>query len=242
MPHTKNPIFCAIDTKDIDHARALATAIAPHVGGIKLGLEFFTSHGVEGVKQVVAGLSLPLFLDLKFYDIPNTVAQAVASCVRSLDIAILTLHASGGSAMMQAAVAAARQEAAKKNTAAPLIAAVTVLTSMDQQDLSTLGITHSVEQQALELAKLAQKSGCDAVVCSAHELDAIKQHCGADFKTIVPGIRPEGTASNDQQRIMTPKQALAHGADFLVIGRPITQSANPADAAEGILQGLQKAK
>lgn len=236
MPSKKNPVFCAIDTKDLAHAKALCNEIAPYIGGIKLGLEFFVTHGVAGVKQVTEGLDLPLFLDLKFYDIPNTVAEAVRSCVRQLDIAILTLHASGGSAMIKAATKAASEEAKAQKKRVPLVVGVTVLTSMSEKDLSDTGIMRSLDLQATQLALLAKEAGCKGVVCSAYELRNIKETCGAAFKAVVPGIRPEGSAQDDQNRIMTPAQAIENGADYLVIGRPITQSDNPAEAAKSIAQ------
>lgn len=230
----KNPIFCAIDTKEVHHAKQLCQQISPYIGGVKLGLEFFVANGVEGVKEVVKGLDLPLFLDLKFHDIPNTVAQAVRSSIKELDISILTLHITGGKNMIQQALEAAHDESSKLGKTPPLIAGVTILTSMDQQDLKDTGISHTVEEQVSELARFAKKSGLEGVVCSAMELSSIKEQCGKEFKTIVPGIRPEGSSCDDQNRIMTPKQALNLGADYLVIGRPITKSNNPAEAAKSI--------
>jgi orotidine-5'-phosphate decarboxylase len=233
-----NPIFCAIDTKDVAQAKVLAASIAPHVGGIKLGLEFFVANGAAGVAQVVDGLNLPIFLDLKFHDIPNTVAQAVRSAVRHLDIAILTVHACGGKTMMEAAAQAAREEADACGKAAPIVVGVTVLTSMSQDDLAQTGAAHDVESQVKALALLAKASGLDGVVCSAKELEIVKQACGRDFKAVVPGIRPAGSDANDQKRVMTPQDAMAHGADYLVIGRPITQSEDPAGAAKAIASTL----
>lgn len=232
----KNPVICAADTKSVDAALHLTREIAPHVGAIKLGLEFFTSNGATGVQEI-AGLGLPIFLDLKFYDIPNTVYEAVYAATQA-GIAILTIHASGGATMMQAAAKAAKQASIDKKIDRPLIVGVTVLTSMDISDLQEIGVERRVDEQVVALAQLAKQSGLDGVVCSAHEIQAIKKACGDDFKTVVPGIRPELSQHNDQKRVMTPSQAIASGADFLVIGRPITQSDSPKEAAKAIAAAL----
>ncbi len=259
-----NPIFCAIDTTDLDKATRTIGAIAPHVGGVKLGLEFFTHHGVEGVKRAVPE-GLPLFLDLKFHDIPNTVAGAVKA-LKGLNIHMFTLHASGGEAMMIAA-----RDAAKMLTPIPRVLGVTVLTSMDAGDMNAIGVSGEVEAQVLRLGELAKRSGIDGAVCSPHEIATLRnlyplphrgrvgvgaftaqsqsvvQACpppslppvgGGEFLLVVPGIRPEGAAKGDQKRVMTPKEALALGASYLVIGRPITDATDPAKAAKNIMQSL----
>lgn len=226
----KNPVFCAIDTPDLQKAKDLAAQIAPHVGGIKLGLEFFSAHGPAGI-CAVAG-DLPLFLDLKFHDIPNTVAAAVHA-ILPLEPSYITLHASGGEEMMRAAA-----QAAGETETPPKLLAVTVLTSLESADLLATGQQGPASDQVLRLAMLAQKSGMDGVVCSAHEIRAVRQSCGEDFTLMVPGIRPQGAQSHDQKRVMTPAEALKNGADYLVIGRPITASANPAQSAKDIAASL----
>ncbi|MFO1073378.1 MAG: orotidine-5'-phosphate decarboxylase [Geminicoccaceae bacterium] len=226
----KNPIFCAIDLADRDAALALARTVAPHVGGLKLGLEFVTAHGPAGIAAIQA-LGLPIFLDLKFHDIPNTVAGAVRSAC-GLGVAMLTLHASGGRAMLEAAV-----EAAAAAPRRPWLLAVTVLTSLDQADLADLGIAERAADHARRLGELALAAGMDGLVCSPHEIAPLRAAFGPTPKLVVPGIRP-ATAGDDQKRTMGPAEALALGADALVIGRPITQAPAPAAAAATIVAGL----
>jgi len=229
-------ILCALDTTDTDQAMRLAQTIKNHVGGVKLGFEFFYANGVEGYKAV-AECNMPIFLDLKLHDIPNTVAKAIHSLM-PLKPAILTIHTSGGPAMMRAAVQAAREAAEQVGCARPLIVGVTILTSLDDPDLEAIGMHAPVSDQAVRLARLAKDCGLDGVVCSSHEITAIKEACGREFKLVVPGIRPKGSQSEDQKRIMTPEQAVSLGADYLVIGRPITKAADPAAAAINIANEL----
>jgi orotidine-5'-phosphate decarboxylase len=224
-------IFVALDTADLDHALALAGEIKGLIGGVKLGKEFFSAQGPEGVRKVSAQ-GLPVFLDLKFHDIPETVAGAVKA-VLPLKPFMLNVHASGGEAMMQAAVAAAGDAEDK-----PLVLAVTVLTSMGDDDLSAAGVVDGAEEQVLRLAQLAQKSGVDGAVCSALEAEALRQALGPDFKLVTPGIRPGWAQADDQKRIATPAEALARGADYIVIGRPITAAPDPAIAAKRIADEL----
>jgi orotidine-5'-phosphate decarboxylase len=226
---TVNPIFVAIDTTDLAQARALVAAVGPHVGGVKLGLEFFCARGHDGVRAVGAGL--PVFLDLKLHDIPNTVAGAVRA-VAPLRPAILNVHAAGGAAMMRAAREAA--EASAGDGPRMKIIGVTVLTSLDATDLDAVGQRIPVADQVKRLAGLAQASGLDGVVCSAHEIAVLRAACGPDFLLVVPGIRPVGAALGDQKRVMTPVEAVAAGASHLVIGRPITAEPDPAAAARAI--------
>jgi len=244
----KDRILVAIDTPDIDRARALSRDLAGHVGGIKLGLEFFNAHGPQGVADVAraerdetprgeAPKGQPLFLDLKYHDIPNTVAGAVRAAMR-LQPSILNVHASGGPAMMKAALDAANFEAEALGTVRPMVIAVTVLTSMDDGDLAAVGQSAPVSDQVVRLARLTQDSGLDGVVCSAHEIKAIRAACGLDFKLIVPGIRPAGADIGDQKRVLTPADAINAGADFLVIGRPITGAPDPVAAADAITADL----
>jgi len=226
-------ILVALDTTDVDRAKALALTLKGHVGGIKIGKEFFTAHGPQGVREV-AGDGQPLFLDLKFHDIPNTVAGAIRSALR-LKPLILNVHAAGGVAMMKAAAEAASEAGAAR----PLLIAVTVLTSLSDEDLADIGVNANTAEQVARLARLAQASGLDGVVCSPREIELVRQACGAEFKTVVPGIRPEWAAVGDQKRIMTPRQAVDSGADYLVIGRPITGADDPVAAAERIGEELK---
>ncbi|MCK4868564.1 MAG: orotidine-5'-phosphate decarboxylase, partial [Alphaproteobacteria bacterium] len=226
----------AIDTPELDLARALSQSLAGAVGGIKLGLEFFNAHGPAGVTQV-AGNRGDLFLDLKYHDIPNTVAGAVRAAVK-LQPMILNVHAGGGPAMMRAALEAAEEGSDRLGIARPKIIAVTVLTSMDDGDLDAVGQKGPSTDQVVRLARLTQDCGLAGVVCSPREIAAIRDACGPDFTLVVPGIRPAGAAVGDQKRVMTPRQAIDAGADWLVIGRPITGAPDPAAAARNILREL----
>lgn len=225
----KNPIFCAIDTADLAQARSIAQAVR-NVVGIKLGLEFFTAHGPAGVREVAG--KAPLFLDLKLHDIPNTVAGAVraAAALRPL---LLTLHCSGAKAMLRAAAEAAAQAVPDRQRLKLL--GVTVLTSLDDGDLDAVGQRGPVAEQVRRLALLARESGLDGVVCSPLEAAMLRQACGPNFLLVVPGIRLMGLAAGDQKRVMGPRETLAAGADFLVIGRPITGAPDPAAAARAML-------
>lgn len=223
-----NRLFVALDTTDAADAAGLAQRLKGVAGGIKLGKEFFTANGPAGVARVAA-CGLPLFLDLKFHDIPNTVAGAVRAAL-PLKPFILNVHASGGAAMMKAAV-----EAAKTAHPRPLVIAVTVLTSLDDNDLRAVGQTPPAVDQAVRLARLAQASGLDGVVCSAKEAMAIRGACGKNFALTVPGIRPAWAAAGDQKRFVTPREAVALGADYLVVGRPITEAADPVEAARRVV-------
>jgi orotidine-5'-phosphate decarboxylase len=226
-----NPVFVALDTTDLDYARELAERLRGSVGGLKLGLEFFNAHGPAGVTPFL-DMGLPVFLDLKYHDIPNTVAGA-ARAAASLGVSILNVHAQGGAAMMTAAL-----EAVKSVSPATRLIAVTMLTSIGDEDLPGLGLTPPVGDQVLRLASLAQRSGLDGVVCSAHEIARLRRELGPDFLLVVPGIRPAGSDMGDQKRVMDPAQARDAGASILVIGRPITGAADPALAARAIAQSL----
>ncbi len=228
-----NPVFVALDTPDIAQALAWSEALRGHVGGVKTGLEFFSANGADGVRRIVE-LGLPLFLDLKFHDIPNTVAGAVRA-VAGLGTAIVNVHASGGPAMLDAAREAAEQAGGSSR---PLVIAVTVLTSMDDGDLGAVGQNGPAQEQVVRLARLSREHGLDGVVCSPAEIEPIRAACGDDFKLIVPGIRPEWAATGDQKRVTTPRQARERGADVLVIGRPITGANDPATAAMRIAAEL----
>ena len=222
----RNPILCAIDTNEMARAEALIAATAGAVGGVKLGLEFFTARGPDGIRKAAAG-QRNVFLDLKLHDIPNTVAGAVKSAL-ALDPLLLTIHCGGGAAMMRAAVEA-------RGNARTKIVGVTVLTSLDDSDLTAIGQNAPAAAQVKRLALLAQESGLDGVVCSPQEVAMLRDACRRDFLLVVPGIRPAGAAIADQKRVQTPRDAIAAGADYLVIGRPITEAADPGAAARAIL-------
>lgn len=230
-----NPVFCALDTPERSRAEQLAAALGDAVGGLKIGLEYFYAHGTAGY-QALADSGRPIFLDLKLHDIPNTVASAVRA-LTPLQPAWLNVHAAGGSAMMQAASDAAR-EATDRGLTPPHMLAVTVLTSLGEADLHDIGVGGTPRDQVLRLAALAQANGMAGVVCSAHEIEALRAELGPDFKLVVPGIRPAGSDVHDQKRVMTPEQAQAAGADILVIGRAITGADDPRRAASDIAAAL----
>lgn len=221
------PIFVAIDTPDLDRARMIAKAVASGAGGVKLGLEFFCANGPAGV-HAIASLGLPIFLDLKLHDIPNTVAKAVQA-LRPLEPAVLTVHAAGGRAMLEEAKAAAPEKTK--------VVAVTVLTSLDSADLTSIGVSGKPDQQVDRLAGLARQSGLDGIVCSGAEVKAAKRAWPGGF-FVVPGVRPQGGDMGDQKRVVTPRAALDHGASILVIGRPITGAENPEAALKAIAGSL----
>lgn len=220
-------IYVAIDTPDLERARTIATRVRTHVGGIKLGLEFFAANGRSGVREM-ADLGLPLFLDLKLHDIPNTVGKAIQA-LRPLEPAILTVHAAGGRAMLEDAKAAA--------PTGTRVIAVTVLTSLDASDLAAAGVSGDPHDQVQRLTALAQEAGLDGVVCSGHEVAAAKALWPNGF-FVVPGLRPATGGKGDQKRTVTPRQALDSGASVLVIGRPITQADDPDLAARAIAATL----
>lgn len=224
-----NPILCALDTTDVATATALTEAVKPHVGGVKLGLEYFTANGARGVQEI-ADKQVPVFLDLKFHDIPNTVAKAIEATA-GINCFMMTVHTTGGRAMLQAAIDASDAVSQVTGGPRPLIVGVTVLTSMDQADINMIGVEHPLDEQVKRLADLAQSSGLDGVVCSPFEIEMLRKHCGADFTLVTPGIRPEGSSKGDQKRTLTPKEAVERGADYIVVGRPITKAADPEVAA-----------
>jgi orotidine-5'-phosphate decarboxylase len=222
-----NPIFVAIDTPVLERARSLAEQVRANAGGVKLGLEFFSANGPAGVASIL-GLGLPVFLDLKLHDIPNTVAKAVEA-LGPLEPAVLTVHAAGGRAMLEAAKAAAGP--------ATKVVAVTVLTSLDGEDLKSIGVQSEPREQVERLAELARSAGLDGIVCSGAEVGTAKAAWPGGF-FVVPGVRPPGSDASDQKRVVTPRQALDDGASILVIGRPITGSNDPAAALRDIAATL----
>lgn len=229
--HPHERIFVALDTTDLERAGQLVAATKGLVGGYKVGKEFFTAHGPQGVRQVLG--AAPLFLDLKFHDIPNTVAGAVRAA-RTLNPRFLTVHAAGGPAMLEAAAAAAAEAGSER----PHILAVTVMTSLDDGDLRAVGQHGPVDAQVVRLAKLAASCGLDGAVCSPLEVSSLRGLLPGAFTLMVPGVRPVWSASGDQKRIMTPADTLALGADHMVIGRPITAAEDPAAAAKRIAEEL----
>jgi len=234
-----NPILVALDTTSTAEAVGLCKTLEGLVGGVKLGLEFFTANGPDGVRAVTE-TGQPLFLDLKFHDIPNTVAGAMRAVV-PLRPAIVNVHASGGPAMMKAAREAAIAAADATGVPMPMLVAVTVLTSLDDADLAAVGQRNPAEAQAVRLAGLAENAKLDGVVCSPKEILAIRKACSEGFKLIVPGIRPLWSATGDQKRFSSPAAALKDGADYLVIGRPITAAPDPAEAASRIAEEIEAA-
>jgi orotidine-5'-phosphate decarboxylase len=232
----QNPIIVALDVPTAEQAIALAQQVAPAVGAFKIGSELFTAAGPEIVKRVRA-TGASVFLDLKFHDIPNTVVKAVASAVR-LDVQMLTVHTSGGLAMMQAAEESAQKTAAQAGLNAPLVLGVTVLTSMEADDLGEIGVTRVLGRQVEHLAQLAVRAGLRGLVCSPLEVAGLRQSLPAHVQFVTPGIRTAVDAAGDQKRTLSATEALTAGANWLVIGRPIYAAANPRAAAESILASL----
>src|SRR5262245_23639387 len=232
----QNPIIAALDVPTAEKALALAKQIAPAVGAFKIGGELFTSAGPDIVKRV-RDTGAAVFLDLKFHDIPNTVAKAVASAVR-LDVQMLTLHGSGGREMMSAAEESAQRAAKEAGREAPLVLGVTVLTSMDGRSLAEIGAGSNVGKQVERLASLAVTAGLRGLVCSPLEIVALRKILPSSVQLVTPGIRTGAEKADDQKRTLTPREALAAGANWLVIGRPIYAAENPRGAAEKILESL----
>lgn len=243
MPEENKPlpiIFCAIDTTDIEHAKALAAAMERAGCGIKLGMEFFNAQGPQGIREIKDSYpELALFIDLKYHDIPNTVAGAIRA-IAPIGAEFVNVHASGGLDMMRAARDAMDEESDKVGTKPGKVLGVTVLTSLDDAAISDIGFQGSAADNVERLAALTQKASLDGVVCSAREIELVRKTCGADFDLMVPGIRPAGAENGDQKRVMTPEEALHIGATHLVIGRPITQAEDPASKAQSLSTKLHK--
>lgn len=237
MSDLNTRLIVVLDYPDQSSALAMADLLDPAMCKVKVGKELFTRAGPEVLRELKAR-GFDIFLDLKYHDIPNTVAQAVLAAAET-GVWMINVHASGGSKMMMAAKEILSELPEETR---PLLIAVTVLTSMSQQELNSLGIVGSLEDQVIRLASLARKSGLDGVVCSALEASQIKQTCGDGFLTVTPGIRPAGAALNDQARVMTPTQAIQAGADYLVVGRPITAADRPMDVVKEILREIASAK
>jgi orotidine-5'-phosphate decarboxylase len=232
----RNPIIVALDVPSAEQALKLAEQVAPAVGAFKIGKELFVSAGPDIVRRVRA-TGASVFLDLKFHDIPNTVAKAVAAALR-LDVQMLTIHTSGGGEMMRAAEKSARDTAVSLNRPAPLVLGVTVLTSLDNAALGEIGFQPDTARQVERLAGLAVKSGLRGLVCSPLEIAALRKILPADVQLVTPGIRTGAEKADDQKRTLTPREAIQAGASWLVIGRPIYAAENPRVAAEKILESL----
>jgi orotidine-5'-phosphate decarboxylase len=225
-------VIVALDYADKAEAMAFIQRVSPDLCRLKVGKEMFTLFGPEFVRGLVEK-GFDVFLDLKFHDIPNTVAKAVAASAE-LGVWMVNVHASGGLRMMTAA----RQALLEYGAKAPLLIAVTVLTSMEQEELEQIGVSGSLQDHVLRLARLSQQAGLDGVVCSAQEASLLKQRLGDNFKLVTPGIRPAGAALGDQRRVLTPVEACEQGSDYLVIGRPITQASDPAATLAAINHSL----
>ncbi|HNR70697.1 MAG TPA: orotidine-5'-phosphate decarboxylase [Verrucomicrobiota bacterium] len=232
----RNPILAALDVPTADEALRLVRQLAPVCGGFKVGSELFTAAG-PGIVRQIRGQNAAVFLDLKFHDIPHTVARAVAAATR-LGVQMLTVHAGGGRSMLQAAEQAARETAAQMGQPPPLVLGVTVLTSLDDEALGQIGCEPHAGRQVLRLAQLAAQAGLRGLVCSPHEITELRQSLPSALQLVIPGIRPGTVAGDDQKRTLTPRAALARGANWLVIGRPICAAPNPRAAAEQILNDL----
>ncbi|EEG78195.1 orotidine-5'-phosphate decarboxylase [Dethiobacter alkaliphilus] len=234
----REKIIVALDVDTQQEALALTTALRDHVGAFKVGLQLYNNTG-PGIVKTIADAGGKVFLDLKFHDIPNTAARA-AEAVVGLGAFMFNVHASGGKKMMADTAAAAKKRAEKLGIPAPLLIGVTVLTSMSEEELQDeLGVTRSLPEHVGALARQCQQAGLDGVVASAREIPWIRKACGEDFVIVTPGIRPAWAAGDDQSRIVTPKDALKQGADYLVVGRPLTKAEDPAEAAKRLLAEIE---
>ena len=229
--NSKKKIIVAIDTIDTNEALKI-TKLIPDVGAFKLGLEYFCANGPKGISKI-SETGVKIFLDLKFHDIPNTVAGAIRASL-NLEPYMMTVHLSGGYNMLHRTMEEVKEYCAKDSLKIPLILGVSVLTSIDDNDFTSLGLIGKVEDQVIRLAKLAKDADLDGMVCSAKELKRVKKKMGKNLILVTPGIRPAGGIMNDQKRITTPSQAISDGADFLVIGRPITEAIDPVQALNNI--------
>jgi len=234
MPAARDRLIVALDVSSAAQARQIIQSIGEAASTYKVGKQLFTAEGPQVVRDLIA-CGRKVFLDLKFHDIPNTVAGAVQSA-SALGVSMLTVHASGGSTMLKAAVEAASQSAAK-----PMVLAVTVLTSLSDADLQELGIAGNVATQVLRLGSLARNAGCGGLVASALEAAELRRELGDGFAIVTPGVRPSGAAAGDQSRVVTTRDAIAAGATHLVVGRPILEASDPAKAAEAIVREIESA-
>ena len=229
---TKNPIYCAIDTSCIDDADRIISEIEPHIGGIKLGLEFFTSCGIKGIEKI-AKYELPLFLDFKLYDIPNTVKKSLQN-ILSYNPTYTTLHVSGGSRMLKECVELKKELNSNTN-----LIGVTMLTSFDDGSMNEIGMSGTVDRNVDNLSSLAFDCGMDGIVCSPMEIRKVRETFGSKLKIVVPGIRNQTNNDDDQKRTLSAKKAIEFGADIIVVGRPITSADSPRNAAEIFHQSIK---
>ena len=233
----KNRIILALDVDELKRARELVSLLKSDAGIFKIGKQLFTRYGPQAI-TMVHDLGGEVFLDLKFHDIPNTVAKAAEEAVRH-GVFMFNVHASGGFEMMQQAMSAVQAKAAALKQRKPLVLAVTVLTSLSAADLSALGINGTVAEQVVRLARLARSAGLDGVVASPHEIEMIKEECGRDFLVVTPGVRPAASAAGDQKRVLTPGEAIRGGADYIVVGRPVTSAPDPLKAVQDIIKEIE---
>ena len=229
----KEKIIIALDVSTRKEALTLVESLHPMTGMFKVGMQLYTAEGPSFVRDIIAAGG-KVFLDLKFHDIPNTVRKAALEAAR-LGVSMLTIHTSGGQAMMQAVSDELREKVGEKR---PIVVGVTVLTSMDDGALRETGVSSSMEDQVLRLARLAEASSLDGIVCSPREIQMIRGAVGRNFKIVTPGVRMAGQAADDQQRTATPREAISYGADYIVVGRAVTNAAHPSAALESLLQSL----
>ena len=239
MPLLKNPLIIALDVDTVEEAVDMADRLVPYAGGFKVGMQLYYNAGPEAVYRLRAK-NVPVFVDLKLHDIPNTVAGAAKALTRH-GASIINVHAAGGREMMRAAVEAAGEEAFRYRVSRPLVVAVTVLTSIDQEAFhDEVGVAGSIQDRVVAWARLAKEVGLDGVVASPMEIAAVREACGPDFVIITPGIRPAGAAAGDQKRTMTPGEAIRLGATYLVVGRPVIAAADPVKAVRAILEEINQ--
>jgi len=239
VSNVKEKLIVALDVPNMDEAEVLIEKLAPYVGAFKIGMQLFYSEG-HRVIAMATGKGSQVFLDLKMHDIPNTVARACDALVLP-GVFMFNVHATGGFEMLRQAAHATRERAKDVGLPKPILLAVTVLTSMDAQTLNSINVSVTPEEQVVHLARLVQQAGLDGVVASPQEIKKIRAACGPDFVILTPGIRPSGADANDQKRTATPGQAVQDGADYLVIGRPITAAPDPVAAAKAILAEMEEA-
>ena len=233
----KNKIIIALDVDSLESAQELVALLRSSAGAFKIGKQLFTRYGPQAI-AMVHDAGGAVFLDLKFHDIPNTVARASAEVVRH-GVLMFNMHAMGGYEMMQQSVAAVRKMAENLGVRRPLVLAVTVLTSLAQSDLAAVGITAGMDDQVRRLAKLAKSAGADGVVASPQEIEIIKTACGPEFLVVTPGVRPKAAQGDDQKRVLTPGEAIRKGADYIVVGRPVTEAPDPLVAVKEIIKEIE---
>ena len=237
-PAAKNKIIIALDVDSLERARDLVALLHSSTGAFKIGKQLFTRYGPQAI-AMVRDAGGAVFLDLKFHDIPNTVARASAEVVRH-GVMMFNMHAMGGFEMMQQTVAAVRKMADNLGVRRPLVLAVTVLTSLAESDLAAIGITAGIPEQVVRLAQLARSAGVDGVVASPQEIEIIKAACGPEFLVVTPGVRPKAAVADDQKRVLSPGEAIRKGADYIVVGRPVTEAPDPLVAVQEIIKDIRQ--